>query len=141
MQPRGLLEAAIYAEDLEAAERFYRDVVGLEVLVPRSERQVFFRVGEGVLLVFNPRLTASVETRVAGQLVPRHGAAGPGHVAFRVEDRELDAWRDCLREHGVAIESEIDWPRGGRSIYVRDPAGNSVEFATAALWHRPSAPE
>ena len=35
---------------------------------------------------------------------------------------------------GVRIEAEVAWPGGGRSIYVRDPSGNSVELATAAVW-------
>ena len=36
---------------------------------------------------------------------------------------------------GVGIEQEIDWGgRRGRSIYFRDSDGNSLEFATAALW-------
>ena len=35
---------------------------------------------------------------------------------------------------GVAIESEVSWPNGGHSIYIRDPAGNSLEFATPDIW-------
>ena len=46
----------------------------------------------------------------------------------------MPRWRDRLASLGVAIESEIGWPQGGESIYVRDPAGNSVEFVTAAVW-------
>jgi hypothetical protein len=26
------------------------------------------------------------------------------------------------------------WPRGGMSLYVRDPAGNCVELASPRLW-------
>ena len=41
---------------------------------------------------------------------------------------------------GVAIEADFRWPGGdgvpgARSIYVRDPAGNSVEFAEPRLWN------
>jgi hypothetical protein len=35
------------------------------------------------------------------------------------------------------IEKEFGWPRGGRSIYFRDPAGNSVELVTPGLWGSP----
>jgi catechol 2,3-dioxygenase-like lactoylglutathione lyase family enzyme len=35
---------------------------------------------------------------------------------------------------GISIEAEIRWPRGGASVYVRDPAGNSVELAPARIW-------
>jgi len=37
-------------------------------------------------------------------------------------------------KHGIAIESEITWPGGGRLIYFRHPAGNSVELATPKTW-------
>jgi hypothetical protein len=46
-------------------------------------------------------------------------------------------WRERLTVAGVAIESEFEWPRGGRSIYVRDPAGNSIEFAEPRIWALP----
>jgi catechol 2,3-dioxygenase-like lactoylglutathione lyase family enzyme len=71
---------------------------------------------------------------VAGSTLPLHGARGPGHVAFRIPAAELDDWRSHLDTHGVPVESAIRWPQGGESIYVRDPAGNSVEFATATVW-------
>jgi catechol 2,3-dioxygenase-like lactoylglutathione lyase family enzyme len=66
--------------------------------------------------------------------VPPHGARGPGHLCFRAAGAELDAWRGRLEAAGVAIESAFDWPQGGRSIYFRDPAGNSLEFAEPRIW-------
>ncbi|MDQ3546548.1 MAG: glyoxalase/bleomycin resistance/extradiol dioxygenase family protein, partial [Verrucomicrobiota bacterium] len=45
-------------------------------------------------------------------------------------------WRERLQEAGVAIESEVEWPEGGRSLYFRDPAGNSVELAPPTLWRK-----
>jgi catechol 2,3-dioxygenase-like lactoylglutathione lyase family enzyme len=64
--------------------------------------------------------------------VASHGATGAGHVAFSVES--LDGWRERFAEHGVEVEQEKEWPRDGRSIYVRDPAGNSVELVEGDLW-------
>lgn len=84
MKPHGILEAALYAEDLEAAERFYTRVLRLEVITPPDDRHVFFRCGQGVLLVFNPRVTSAEATAVAGQAIPLHGSAGAGHLAFHV---------------------------------------------------------
>ncbi|MBI1902357.1 MAG: VOC family protein [Planctomycetia bacterium] len=134
MQPRGVLETCLYAADLAAAERFYASVLGLEVIDRQAERHVFFRCGRGVLLLFNPAHTSHVETFVGGSAIPLHGASGPGHAAFAVREAELPQWRGRLAAAGVAIESEIDWPGGGRSIYFRDPAGNSLELATPKLW-------
>ena len=140
MKLAGILETCVYARDLEAAERFYTGVFGLEVLARMPGRHVFFRCGRGVFLVFNPDRTETEETLVAGASVPLHGARGPGHMAFAVREAEVEAWRGRLQALGVGIESEIRWPGGGRSLYFRDPAGNSVELATPRLWGLPEGP-
>jgi catechol 2,3-dioxygenase-like lactoylglutathione lyase family enzyme len=87
-----------------------------------------------MLLIFNPAITANETALVNKQPVPRHGSMGPGHMAFAVADADLPAWRRRLQELNVPIEVEIAWPRGGHSIYLRDPAGNSIELATPRLW-------
>lgn len=133
----GVLETAVYAEDLAAAERFYHDVLGLEVFLRHEGRLVFFRCGAGMFLVFNPAATERDRIIVNGATIPTHGARGPGHVAFRVPEAEMERWRRHLVRAGVEIESEVRWAEGGRSLYVRDPAGNSVELATAATWGLP----
>jgi catechol 2,3-dioxygenase-like lactoylglutathione lyase family enzyme len=126
-----IVETAIYVDDLEAAEAFYRGVLGLEVIGREAGRHVFFRVGNGVLLAFNPEAT------LRGDLLPPHGARGPGHFALGVRAEALDGWRARLEAQGVAVEKEVRWPRGGRSLYFRDPAGNSVELVTPGLWGLP----
>lgn len=130
----GVLETCLYAGDLEAAERFYRDVLGLEFYSRRKGRHVFFRCGRGMLLIFDPQATSEEPSTVGGAVVPAHGARGPGHAAFRVAEQDLDAWRRRLSEAGVEVESEVAWPSGGFSLYFRDPAGNSLELATPELW-------
>ncbi len=125
--PQFVLETGLYARDLDAAERFYTEVLGLEVLYREAGRHVFFRCGTGTVLVFKPGATQMSET------VP-HGSTGAGHVAFAVESDRLAAWRDHFTAHDIEIEHEEDWGERGRSLYVRDPAGNSVELATPTLW-------
>ena len=128
-----IVETAIYAEDLEAAETFYRAVLGLAVLAKEAGRHVFFQAGKTqVLLVFRP------ETSLKGDRLPPHGAFGPGHFAFGIAAEDLDPWRDRLGQNGVAIEHEETWPRGGRSLYFRDPSGNLVELLTPGVWGLPS---
>lgn len=131
---RGILETAIYVGDLDAAQDFYGRVLGLSLISRDRNRHVFFRCGEGVFLIFNPKVTANEPATVGGASVPPHGATGAGHMAFRVGEDELPAWRERLEREQVVIESEIAWPRGGRSIYFRDPAGNSIELASPKLW-------
>jgi len=125
---REILETSVYAEDLAAAERFYAEVLGMERIARVPGRHVFFRCGARVFLVFR-----ASRTRERG-LLPSHGAEGAAHMAFAVAHDEVDAWRAHLAGHGVEIETELKWPRGGHSIYFRDPAGNSIELATPAIW-------
>jgi catechol 2,3-dioxygenase-like lactoylglutathione lyase family enzyme len=129
-----VLETSLYAEDLPSADHFYGTILGLQRIAFVEGRHLFFRCGEGVVLIFDPRSTANVPTVVGGAPIPLHGATGPGHMALAVADEELPAWRAHLEANGVVIESEVTWPRGGRSLYVRDPGGNSVELASPRIW-------
>jgi catechol 2,3-dioxygenase-like lactoylglutathione lyase family enzyme len=135
MQASTVLETVLYAEDLRAAQVFYREVLGLECVQEEKNRHVFFRCGDQMLLIFNPQETRKL--RAGGLPVPPHGALGEGHVCFRATASELDGWRRHFARAGIAIEADFEWPAGGRSIYVRDPAGNSVEFAEARIWGLP----
>ncbi len=131
--PGGILEAAVYIDDLDAAETFYAGVLGLEVMVRSKPRNLFFRAGNAVVLVFNPSETA--KPPAPDDLpVPTHGAHGPGHICFRVPGPALDGWAAHLTAQDVEIEADFAWPNGARSIYVRDPGRNSVEFAEPKLW-------
>jgi catechol 2,3-dioxygenase-like lactoylglutathione lyase family enzyme len=134
LRPPSVLESAVYCPDLDGAERFYREVLGLEVLTRQSGRHVFLRCGPGMVLLFNPEATADPAIASGGPPVPSHGARGPGHLAFRLPERDIERWRSHLTVSQVPIEAEVTWPQGGYSIYLRDPAGNSIELATAAVW-------
>src|SRR5262249_32202055 len=111
MKPAGILETVLYAEDLAAAEAFYRDVLGFEPFTKAVGRHLFYRCGDQVLLIFNPDATRVPPT--PGSLpVPPHGATGPGHVCFRAAAAELEAWINSLKAKGIAIEADFEWPRG-----------------------------
>ncbi len=134
MTPSAILESALYVDDLDAAERFYRELLGLAVIAKVPGRHVFFRCGDGVLLLFDAEATRMPPSPDARFPVPPHGTTGSGHLCFAATAAEIDAWRDRLAASGVAIEAEIEWPNGGRSIYFRDPSGNSLEFAEPRIW-------
>jgi catechol 2,3-dioxygenase-like lactoylglutathione lyase family enzyme len=129
MKARHILETCLYVDDLSQAERFYQEVLGLELESRQVGRHVFFQCGPRMLLLFNP-----LASRETSDQFPLHGAFGPGHIAFGVREAELPAWMEQLRVHDVSIEKIIDWPGGGRSVYFRDPAGNSLELATPRIW-------
>jgi catechol-2,3-dioxygenase len=129
----GVLETALYVEDLGRAEKFYESVLGLKRLVSDSRFRAYAAGGKSVLLIF--QRGATLETvRLPGGTIPPHDGHGPLHMAFAVSVDELGPWEKQLASHNVAIEGRTDWPKGGKSIYFRDPDGHLLEFATPGLW-------
>lgn len=132
----GVLETALYVEDLPRARAFYVSVLGARVLLDTT-RLVALGVAERSVLLLFRRGTTGEALLTAGGVVPPHGAQGVQHLAFAVAEDQLARWRAYLEHTGIGIESEVRWPRGGRSVYLRDPDGHSVELATPGLWAIP----
>lgn len=134
MKILGILETCLYAENLGEAEAFYNKLPGIQPVSREVGRHLFYRCGNSMLLIFNPEHTSNEQTDVDGQLIPLHGARGGGHIAFSIEDKEMLAWREFLENENIKIESEVVWPNGSRSLYFRDPAGNSLELVSPEIW-------
>lgn len=127
-----ILETALYVDDLDAAKAFYTQVLGFQFYSEEPGRHCFLAGSDAMLLLFDANVTAN---EVDG-MVPSHGALGPGHVAFQIEPDEIEAYEKLLKTHQIEIEKRVTFGNGITSIYFRDPAGNSLEFATRALWGR-----
>ncbi len=134
--PTGILESVLYCDDLEACGWFYEEVIGLSLISSQLGRHRFYQLGHSMLLIFCRKATMSDEVKVGGETIPKHGTRGEGHLAFSTPPEAAAAIRDRLQSFGIQIEAEIPWPGGGLSIYCRDPAGNSIEFATPKIWFR-----
>jgi catechol 2,3-dioxygenase-like lactoylglutathione lyase family enzyme len=129
----GVLETSLYARDLKRTAAFYRDLFGLRALVDSPRLVAFDVAGRSVLLVFQAGSTEDDIVDARGQ-IPGHDGRGRPHFALSVAAEDLDAWRKRLVERGVAIVGEYRWPRGGASLYFRDPDEALVELATPGLW-------
>lgn len=134
MKPSAILESALYVTDLATAEGFYADILGLPRIAAVAGRHVFFRCGDGVLLLFNAEATRMPPKPDAKLPVPPHATVGQGHLCFAATGEEIDRWKAALEAKGIVIEADFEWPNGGRSIYFRDPSGNSIEFAEPRIW-------
>ena len=129
----GVLETALYVDDMARAVNFFERVLGLSAML-RTERLTAFDAGRrSVLLVF-ARGASRADMPGDGGTIPGHDGAGPLHMAFAVAPDAYDSWKARLLTHGVAIRSEVTWPAGGRSLYFEDPDGHVLEFATPGLW-------
>jgi catechol 2,3-dioxygenase-like lactoylglutathione lyase family enzyme len=129
----GVLETVLYVEDFARACAFYEQVLGLSSIY-RDPRLCAYDVGgHGVLLLF--LRGHSLETvLLPGGTIPPHDGHGPVHIAFSIAAAERAAWEARLKEASVAIEGRTRWPRGGESLYFRDPDGHLLELATPGLW-------
>ena len=128
-----ILETALYVDDVPAVVAFYRDVLGLREL-EEGRRLVPMDAGQGTVLLVFKRGATLEGVNLPGGRIPPHDASGPAHLAFAVTADSLAGWEQRLASRGIAIESRVRWPRGGQSIYFRDPAGHSVELATPGTW-------
>jgi catechol 2,3-dioxygenase-like lactoylglutathione lyase family enzyme len=130
---RGVLETALYVENLQRSRDFYSTLFGLPVMVADERFCAFDVAGRDVLLLFRTGGT-SAPVATPGGMIPPHDGAGRLHLAFAVDADQLGAWETRLRERGVEIESRVDWKRGGRSVYFRDPDGHLLELVTPGVW-------
>ncbi len=120
-------ETGIYIDDLEAAEKFYHDLLGLDILTKKEGRHIFFTVGDTILLVFNKAATLS------DNFLPPHGAEGIVHFALEIEPDDADRWRRYLEDNDIKILKEASFG-DGVSLYFHDPGGNLVELITRGSW-------
>jgi catechol 2,3-dioxygenase-like lactoylglutathione lyase family enzyme len=129
----GVLETGLYVDDVARSRAFYTRLFGFPVLTEDDRLCALDVAGSAVLLLF--RKGATTETiHIPGGAIPPHDGDGTLHYAFAIPAADLWAWAERLGAEGIEIESRVAWPRGGVSLYFRDPDGHLVELATPGVW-------
>jgi catechol 2,3-dioxygenase-like lactoylglutathione lyase family enzyme len=133
LNTNGIVETALYVEDVRRSAGFYRELFAFKTLLEDDELCAFAVPGPAVLLLFKKgtRLEPFV---TPGGAIPAHDASGRMHVSFKVPAEALADCRAELESRGIPIESRVDWPRGGISLYFRDPDQHLVELITPGVW-------
>ena len=129
----GVLETCIHVEDVGRSAQFYENLFGFRRLEFDERFCAFDVAGRDVFILFRRGGTFD-PVRLPGGLIPPHGGSGHLHFALAIPPEDLAAWDQRLRDSGVAIESRVKWPRGGESIYFRDPDNHLVELVTPGTW-------
>jgi catechol 2,3-dioxygenase-like lactoylglutathione lyase family enzyme len=129
----GVLETSLYVDDVGRASEFYARVFGFEIMIQDQRFCALSVAAKQVLLLFQKGSSTSVTVAPGGN-IPPHDGAGELHLAFSVPAEALPVWEARLAEKGVVVESKVVWPRGGHSIYFRDPDRNLVELITPGCW-------
>jgi catechol 2,3-dioxygenase-like lactoylglutathione lyase family enzyme len=128
-----ILESSLYVAELERSRDFYQRLFGFEVALLDERMCALVVPGAQVLLLFR-RGGSTHPSPGPNGLIPPHDAAGQQHLCFAVPAAELSGWEALLAAEGIEIESRLAWPKGGASVYFRDPDGHSLELATPGLW-------
>ncbi|MCB1772379.1 MAG: VOC family protein [Gammaproteobacteria bacterium] len=116
----GMRHVALFVRDMAACERFYVNLIGMEVEWRPDERNVYLTSG-GDNLALHQADTEHVRDEAAQRL---------DHIGFMMRDAEdVDAWYEWLRANGVRMRTEPRTHRdGARSFYCYDPDGTHVQI-------------
>lgn len=131
---KALGEIALRVNDLDAMQNFYQEVIGLELL-KRFPAAAFLRIADGygghtqVLALFDrsdahdgPRIHGTTADGVAAE------RSTLDHIAFEIDLADFDHEKRRLTQLGCAVETAThEWTQW-RSLYVKDPEGNTVEL-------------
>ena len=126
----GIIETALYVQDVTRSVEFYQRLFGFPLL-HSSDRLTALRVTAGQVLLIMKKGASAEPNVLSFGVIPPSDAEGQQHVAFGVRPDQLGAWRETLQQYGVAIESTLDWPEGGQSLYFRDPDQHCIEVKTS----------
>ncbi|MDL4864553.1 VOC family protein [Halomonas elongata] len=113
----GMRHIALQVQDLEACERFYVEILGMDILRRAHADLVYLTLG-------NDNFSLARAKQDTGGDPQRLD-----HLGFVVDERnDIDAWHDYLVSQGVeVVRGPHDHADGGRSLYCKDPDGNTVQ--------------
>ena len=132
----GVVETALYVEDLERSGDFYEGLFGFRLLMSEDRMRAYSVADKQVLLLF--KVGGSTQpSPMHGGVIPPHDGRGTLHMAFAIPPADVEPWKRQLVEKGVALESQVhcgdDSPLGD-SLYFRDPDGHLIELITPGCW-------
>lgn len=128
-----VLETALYVDDMERSIHFYQEIMLLEPIHHIPRLCAFNVGGTNVLLIF--QRDSTIEPFDTGHgIIPSHNGSGPLHMAFAIQQKDLSSWEQRLTNHDITILSRVQWPRGGTSLYFRDPDEHLIELVTPGIW-------
>ena len=123
---KGLAEIVLHVHDMEAALKFYQEVLGLELI--GRPGPVFLQAGDPAVSVPQMIVLVPLPPEAAEFTAPRtlH------HLAFELDPADFDSEEKRLQELGYALRYGQHPVIPSRTMYVDDPEGNEVEFICSA---------
>jgi len=127
---KGLGEVSIRVKNLEVMYKFYKEVIGLEVLA-RGESQVFFKIAEGYaghsqnLALFEASNRMFLENK---SLQLNSDQSTLHHIALNIALEDFESEHKRLEGLGLNVNATVHEWLHVRSMYFTDPEGNLLEF-------------
>jgi catechol 2,3-dioxygenase-like lactoylglutathione lyase family enzyme len=129
----GLAEIVLWVKDIDAALRFYRDQLGLELISSPELPNKFLKAGGGadgvpemIVLVPHPDRSADFPREKPKRVLH--------HLAFRIEAEAYDDLERSLSAAGIQVRGGVHPVlKSVRTFYVDDPDGNEVELISPRL--------
>ena len=129
----GIVETALYVEDLARSGQWYERIFGFEPLLQDERMRGYGVANRHVLLLFR-RGGSTQPSEMPGGVIPPHDGRGTIHLAFAIDASEIASWEDWLTAQNVPVESKVICEGGGTSLYFRDLDQHLVELITPGCW-------
>jgi catechol 2,3-dioxygenase-like lactoylglutathione lyase family enzyme len=125
----GIRHVALFVADLEAAERFWVDVMGYAVEWRPDLDNVYLCGARDNLALHRAAATAPPAAAGAGAGPAPDAGTRLDHIGLAVPSAaDVDAWAAHLEARGVALKARPRTHRdGSRSLYFQAPAGLLVQ--------------
>ena len=119
----GMRHVALFVKNFEETERFYVDLLGMQVEWRPDDHNVYLSSGSDNLALHK----AHGELAAGGQKLD--------HIGFIIDEPDqVDDWHEFLKSHQVPIRNVPKTHRdGARSFYCTDPDGTLVQI----IYHPP----
>ena len=107
--------ATVWVEDFDKAIKFYRDVLGLELLTQPGDMP-HFKVGDSILVL------------AKGKLIPPKNAFPPEFPLLALAVDDLSKMTAQLHTLHIEMDANIQERRDSCWIKLHDPDGNLIEL-------------
>jgi len=131
--PVSILETCLSVENLARSRAFYLGLLGGPVL-QEDARFCALEVDDRSILILFERGANTQDTVLPFGIIPFHRATGTQHIGFNIPRDSLTAWQERLQQLQIPIERTVHWPKGGTSLYFRDPDNHLLELLTPGVW-------
>jgi lactoylglutathione lyase len=116
----GFHEIAVVVTDLERSEKFYKDVLGMEVLLRIPDQSVIMRMGDPphhFIGLWLPNAHAAYPNEKHGKM----------HFTMNIDMADADAWEAHFKAKGVHAPRRVK-ENGDIHFDFLDPDGHPLEF-------------